>query len=642
MLGIFTSIIFCSFLSDCNEKQNEIAPKEFSPINSTSYTKAYDAYVNNTSLDKGYLFENWSNAGYENGNAIPSYNMLNDIPIYEVSDYGAIPNNGKDDLQAIQDAIDDASENGGGIIKFEAGQYDLNIDDDGSVFELSHAIQIKNSNIIIQGSREGEEGTTIKQWKKVNQSSPFHDSVRTPHTINFMGGYNQSRVNWFASDVKVGDKYIPLKILTKPEPGDSIIILMFSWKQPRTPSDTEWDREKKALSPLYDDGLEKRNNLNPSYRLMQIKRKVVSIDGNTIEIDTPLPRDYNVSDLSAMYVEYYKLNQCGIRDINIESVHKGDYWEGEYDTGGIKFDKVEDCWVENVNIHNTILDISINRSRNITVKNINITGSIGHHGVGLYDSYNSLVDGIYQYAGRNHLLSFNFQSSGNVMRNIYNLSEKDYRIGSGIDFHSGFASFNLVENITNTKIASSGGKTNNASSGQYNVLWNVRKGNHQTEGYGLFNYCWYTSYAYNGPFSARRDCYRRHPKMLYIGVTNYSNDELITINNSSNDMVDEWRYIEGMNNKDVYPKSLYEAQKNKEYKKHPTLKGIRSIVVNKGDEFNPRNNVVAISEYYGDITDKIKISGSVDTLKIGDYYINYQVTDDFGLKTTQERQIIVK
>ncbi|WP_299695295.1 immunoglobulin-like domain-containing protein [uncultured Vibrio sp.] len=638
---IYKTFPLIFLLSACNTTEDSFDElEEFQPIHSTAYTQVYESYINNEPLDGDYLLYDWSNAGYNGGELPPKKNNLF---IYNVEDFGAVANDGNDDLSAIQSAIDKASENGGGIIQFEAGQYDLNINDDGSSFELSHALQINSgASIILQGAGRGEGGTTIKQWKKVNQGSPLHDSVRTPHTINFMGGYHESRVNWFASDVKAGETKIPLKILNRPNVGDGVHILMFSWKQPRVPSDNDWNREKKILSPLYDDGIEERNNLNPSYRIMKIKRRVVGIDGNTIEIDTPLPRDYTVADLSAVYIDNYQLNECGVRDMNIESVHKGNYSEGEYDTGGIKFDKVENCWVENIDINNTILDISVNRSRNVTIRNVNIYGSIGHHGIGLYDTYESLVENIYQYAGRNHLLSFSFQSSGNVMRNIYNLSEKHGDIGSGIDFHSGFASFNLVENITNTKIASSGGKSNNSSSGQYNMLWNVKKGNQQTEGKGLFNYCWYTSYAYNGPFFARSDCYRRHPKMLYVGVTNYDDDGDITINRSSENIIDEWRYIEGLNDSNVYPKSFYEAQKNKTYKSYPEINGADSVIINVGEEFDPLSGILAYSKYYGDITDKVTTDGSVDTSKANVSFIEYEVIDDFGLKTTLKRQVIVK
>jgi Pectate lyase superfamily protein len=41
--------------------------------------------------------------------------------------YGAVPNDGKDDTQAIQNAIDDLQSKGGGSVMFPAGRYDISI-----------------------------------------------------------------------------------------------------------------------------------------------------------------------------------------------------------------------------------------------------------------------------------------------------------------------------------------------------------------------------------------------------------------------------------------------------------------------------------------------------------------------------------
>ena len=45
------------------------------------------------------------------------------LGFYNVTDYGALPDNGEDNSQAIQDAIDDAGNGGGGIVFFPPGDY---------------------------------------------------------------------------------------------------------------------------------------------------------------------------------------------------------------------------------------------------------------------------------------------------------------------------------------------------------------------------------------------------------------------------------------------------------------------------------------------------------------------------------------
>ena len=49
----------------------------------------------------------------------------NQIESFHVDDYGAIPNDGKDDVHAINSAIEKAKKVGGGIIKFSKGKYHI-------------------------------------------------------------------------------------------------------------------------------------------------------------------------------------------------------------------------------------------------------------------------------------------------------------------------------------------------------------------------------------------------------------------------------------------------------------------------------------------------------------------------------------
>ena len=46
--------------------------------------------------------------------------------IFNITDYGAIPNDDKEDRNAIQAAVDAASANGGGIVFFPPGKFLMN------------------------------------------------------------------------------------------------------------------------------------------------------------------------------------------------------------------------------------------------------------------------------------------------------------------------------------------------------------------------------------------------------------------------------------------------------------------------------------------------------------------------------------
>lgn len=71
------------------------------------------------------------------------------------------------------------------------------------------------------------------------------------------------------------------------------------------------------------------------------------------------------------------------------------------------------------------------------------------------------------------------------------------------------------------------------------------------------------------------------------------------------------------------------------------LFGDTTITLKFGENYNELG-AVATDNVDGDLTKKIKISGKVDTQKVGEYIIKYTVTDKAGNKTTIERKVIVE
>lgn len=104
----------------------------------------------------------YSYAGYKNGEeAIPDEFML---PIFDVTDYDAVPNDGKSDTQGIKATLAAAIK--GGIVFFPPGQYDVLLED-----EPAEQIVVSGDNVIVRGSgAEGAAngGTTIKKHNNLS------------------------------------------------------------------------------------------------------------------------------------------------------------------------------------------------------------------------------------------------------------------------------------------------------------------------------------------------------------------------------------------------------------------------------------------------------------------------------------------
>lgn len=133
------------------EKEEE---EEQKPIILPSHTselwKEFLAYRQEGSESR---LADFSYAGYRFGEKnIPEVNY----PVFDVTTYGAIPNDGLSDRAALEAAITAARQNGKGIIYFPAGRFDLRPED-----APNKSINISGNNIVLRGAGSGEGGTEL-------------------------------------------------------------------------------------------------------------------------------------------------------------------------------------------------------------------------------------------------------------------------------------------------------------------------------------------------------------------------------------------------------------------------------------------------------------------------------------------------
>ena len=74
----------------------------------------------------------------------------------------------------------------------------------------------------------------------------------------------------------------------------------------------------------------------------------------------------------------------------------------------------------------------------------------------------------------------------------------------------------------------------------------------------------------------------------------------------------------------------------------PVLSGVDDVTMEQDSEFEPLAGVSATDDVDGDVTDAVKVSGSVDAAKPGEYVLTYTVSDKTGNTATAERMVTVK
>lgn len=110
------------------------------------------------------ILPDYSYAGYAmGGQAIPNCKGKR----FDVTDFGAIPNDKKSDRKAIEKAIKAAEENGGGIVFFPSGRFLVS-----ETKGVGSGIEINGKNIVLKGAGSGPNGTEIFMRNHLQPKDP--------------------------------------------------------------------------------------------------------------------------------------------------------------------------------------------------------------------------------------------------------------------------------------------------------------------------------------------------------------------------------------------------------------------------------------------------------------------------------------
>ncbi|WP_404274925.1 immunoglobulin-like domain-containing protein [Exiguobacterium undae] len=74
----------------------------------------------------------------------------------------------------------------------------------------------------------------------------------------------------------------------------------------------------------------------------------------------------------------------------------------------------------------------------------------------------------------------------------------------------------------------------------------------------------------------------------------------------------------------------------------PMIEGAKDIVLSVNERFRPKQSVTALDNVDGDVTEQLKISGTVNTGKVGVYPVTYSVRDAAGNQRTVIRKVTIQ
>ncbi|OIP81270.1 MAG: hypothetical protein AUK44_10455 [Porphyromonadaceae bacterium CG2_30_38_12] len=488
-LGTF---IFCIFIS-----QSEIL---FSQTNSV----LFDAWKANPATA---LLPDFSYAGYGYGEQLPPIVPDGALPVFNVNDFGAIPDDGLPDMAAIENAIDAATKAGGGIVKFGAGTYNLAQITNEMNGSKVRSIIVRASNIILRGAGSGVGGTVIFENAAISE----YGSFAVPNIVNFAApelkgmehtyglheGDPLTNDWWFSVDatyeafrLENTDDFLSLATSDAPRQSKSIDVAhpeKFFAGQLVYINMTDPLYHNEFFAP-WDPSLFSVNNLKKVRRGRQIMT-VQSVSGNTITFKERLRLDYK-AQYNIVLAQYRYIQNVGLEDMCFESATYVDQSKTRPRASGVLFTNVYNGWAKNLKFVNVGSALSLSQCKNVTVDNcqydITAAEPLERYTAGFHNSFkmlattnDCLIKNLSYGVRPNWGPSLQESASGNVFLDVV-LWNGDAGVGGFNDLHGGVPYSNLYDRTTNGYMIRCGGVVGLINGGPYNTWWNWNGKNNVT------------------------------------------------------------------------------------------------------------------------------------------------------------------
>ena len=351
-------------------------------------------------LDKDDLID-FSTAGYMRSECAPPEASLTGYTVIDVTNYGAVADDGKSDRDAFLKAITAATgqsysiddngwivfnhkEQANAIIYFPEGEYILHTAED-DVNGVSRSIQIRCGNLIVRGAGKDKTKLVMQSPNLPKDPSKLYSS---PEMIQIK--HNSAHSSFqpavtITADVKKGDHSVTVNTSAPLSKGDWVCLylknndpeLITSQVAPHTP-ESWWEIVKNGVEII-------------DYH------QIRSIDGNKVTFYAPV-----VTDVPGKYsMEIHKFphyENVGVEDLTFKGFAKSDFihhgsWKDDGAYKPISFNRLTNSWIRRVGFESTSEACSIIASANVSAYNIEMTGDRGHSSIRSQASSRVLIAG---------------------------------------------------------------------------------------------------------------------------------------------------------------------------------------------------------------------------------------------------------
>lgn len=375
--------------------------------------------------DPDNIILDFSYAGYMHGETAPAEITMDlssgtaDVSgstyrIYDITDYGAVPDDGKSDRDAFLSLLTEiAGEpvlNAAGdqltfphknqynaVIYFPEGDFILHTEEDNAN-DRTQSIIIRGGNLVIKGA--GRDRTTVTMADPALPSSSAMYS--SPDMIQLKHNTGVQYANVLATvtgDSEKGSFTVTVDGTGSLKDGDWVCLYLAPNNAPEVIAE--------ELSPYQGDG---------SWAIVQNGvtvedlHQVKSVSGNSVTFHEPLMHEVKAG-WNWKIVRYQHYENVGVEDITFAGNAKENFdhhasWEDDGAYKPISMTRVVNSWMRRVGFHSVSEACSIITSANVSVYDIEIDGNRGHSAIRSQGSSRVFIGAV-----RDH-------SSGNIMDDL--------------------------------------------------------------------------------------------------------------------------------------------------------------------------------------------------------------------------------
>ncbi|KTE43573.1 MULTISPECIES: hypothetical protein [unclassified Sphingopyxis] len=421
--------------------------------------------------------------------------------VVDVTTYGAIPDDGLDDSQAVLRALDAANKVAGKVtLRFPRGRT-----------QITEILRITRSDIVLDGAGAGPGGSELwfpRPLKIIDKTADYDElrdylvrekkqQVEPEHNIDYLfteyswaGGMifvapaGSRPVSYDGSkDVRdpvlangaVGKQFareLSVDDVSKLRVGDVVQLQWFS---------VDGDKSK-ILKSLYGDTdlpIGSHHWTSPDRPVVVQATRIAAIKGKKVTLGDPLLHDVR-ADQPAVVAQWQHLTNVGIQNLRLqfpEAPSFGHHLEQGYN--GIYMTGVFDGWVRDLVIDRSDSGILTDNAASLTIANVTTTGDRrAHYSVHVGSAHNVLVKDLKVENPVIHPLSVNTRSTRAVFLRPEVMKD------AIIDQHSGSNHQNLFDRIV-MHIA-----PKEAKGGWGYQLWVGGGAPYWKPGHGLYNTLW--------------------------------------------------------------------------------------------------------------------------------------------------------